>query len=129
MSGFDEMMSKLKAGMEDQANAARVPFLGDPGREAQRLRTAYAQLSAEADFTVGDLIVFRPGMKDLKFPAEGQPVIVTGFNPGAVEAQEDSGSNTFRRPCDMRIGVFVGDGDFSEFWVDARRFMKFEADL
>ena len=125
MSGFDDMMSNLKAGMEDQINADRVPFLGDPEDEAQLLRAAYAQLSAPNELTVGSLAVFRPGLKDLKFPAEGQPVIVTGFDPGAVELEEDSGSNTFKRPCDMRIGVFVGSGDFSEFWVDSRRFMPY----
>ena len=57
--------------------------------------------------------------------AEGQPIIVTGFDLGAIEPEEDSGSNTFKRPCDMRIGVFVGSGDFSEFWVDSRRFMPY----
>ena len=72
--------------------------------------------------TVGSLAVYRPGLKDLKFPAEGQPVIVTGFDLGAVDLEEDSGSNTFKRPCDMRIGVFVSSGDFNEFWVDSRRF-------
>ena len=125
MSGLNEMLSELRAKMEEKMNADRVPFLGDPEDEAQLLRVAYAQLSAPNELTVGSLAVYRPGMKDLKFPAEGQPVVVTGFNPGAIEPEEDSGSNTFRRPCDMRIGVFVGSGDFSEFWVDARRFMPY----
>jgi len=109
-------------------NAARVPFLGDPEDEAQLLRAAYAQLSAPNELTVGSLAVFRPGLKDLKFPAEGQPVVVTGFDPGAIEDETDSGSNTFKRPCDMRIGVFVVSGDFSEFWVDSRRFMPYTPD-
>ena len=128
MSGFDDMMSRFKADMEDEMNAASVPFLGDPEQEARRLQAAYAQLSAPNDFTVGDLVIFRPGMKNLKFPAEGQPVVVTGFDPGAVEMEEDSGTNKFKQPCDLRIGLFVTSGDFSEYWVDARRFVKYEAD-
>ena len=125
MSGFNEMLSELRAKMEDQINADRVPFLGDAKHEARRLQKAYAQLSAPNELTIGSLAVYRPGLKDLKFPAEGQPIIVTGFDPGAIEDETDSGSNTFKRPCDMRIGVFVGSGDFSEFWVDSRRFMPY----
>ena len=128
VSGFEDMMDRLKNGMEEQQNLARVPFLGDPAEEARRLLAAYGHLSALKNKNVGDLVVFRPGLKNLKFPAEGQPVVVTGFDFGAVDPEEEAGGNCYKRPCDMRIGVFGSSGDFSEFWVDARRFMLYTPD-
>ena len=99
-----------------------------PQEEARLLLAAYEQLSAPRDMGIGDLVVLRPGLNGYRVPVAGQPVIVTGFDSAAIETEQDSTTDRYKRPCDMRIGLIDPDDDFSEFWVDARHFMPYTPD-
>ena len=99
-----------------------------PQEEARLLLAAYEQLSAPRDMGIGDLVVVRPGLNGYIFPVAGQPVIVTGFDFGAIDTEQDSTTDAYKRPCDLRIGLIDPDGNFSEFWADARRFMPYTPD-
>jgi hypothetical protein len=87
----------------------------------------YERLTAPQEpFKPGDVIVYKPGLKNTKIPAYDQPVVVTRvLDEPIFDFEKDSSSRYFQNPLDIVIGTVAMDNDFCEFHADSRRFMKY----
>lgn len=96
---------------------------GDP---VAALKDRLAALLAPQALAVGDVVQWKPGMKNRRAPRYGQPAIVVEVLAQPVSADShEPGSTYFREPLDVVLGVFwhekPGHGEFLAFHYDSRR--------
>lgn len=88
-----------------------------------RLRALLASLLEADTFKVGDIVVWRNGLKNRTYPDYGTPAIVVEvLSPPLIDTIDDSGSPYFREALNLRLGVIDERGDFLTFVYDGRRF-------
>jgi len=96
-------------------------------KEAKAIRTIsdrFKSYAAKPDFKVGDIVKWKAGMRNRRFPAQDSIAIVTKVYPAPIydEKSNDSGSPQFHDPMTVILGVIDDDGDFVEFHYDGSRF-------
>ncbi len=91
-----------------------------------RLKEAWKRLCNPHIFKPGDLVSWKPHLRNKRMPESDKPAIVVEklSNP-IYSAKEDSGSAYFREPLDLVIGVIDDDGDFIVLYNDSRRFQPY----
>ncbi|MWV14207.1 hypothetical protein F3I62_19065 [Pseudomonas sp. R-28-1W-6] len=94
----------------------------------EKLKACAAKIIAKETFAPGDLVIWKEGMKNRRFPAYAEAVVVTQVlaEPVIDNTERSSGTPTFREPLDVVIGWLDSDGDFIEFYLDGRRLTKAE---
>jgi hypothetical protein len=93
---------------------------------ASALRERFHSLTEPHLFNAGDVVTWKPGLRNRRWPSYGKPAIVVEvLDPPVFDAEKDSGNPYFREPLDIALGVFIEDGphrgDFMVWHVDARR--------
>lgn len=84
-------------------------------------------LATQNEFRPGMLVTWKPGLKNKKTPAYGEPIIVVSVLASPViDPEKSPGSPYFREPLDVVAGE-ISDGDFVEFHYDGRRFQPYPA--
>ncbi|MDG4553369.1 MAG: hypothetical protein P9E24_03835 [Candidatus Competibacter sp.] len=105
-------------------------LLAEPTEDAaDRLRTLYERLTngRERDLCLGQLAMWKPGLKNRRFPAYGQPAVVVDLlDPPRVDHEDEAGSPYYREPLDVLLGILRKDGDFLVYHFDRRRFQPYE---
>lgn len=92
-----------------------------------RLRALLNSLLEPDTFRVGDIVVWRNGLKNRTYPDYGTPAIVVEvLSPPLIDAIDDSGSAYFRESLNLRLGVIDERGDFLTFVYDGRRFEHYK---
>jgi hypothetical protein len=92
-----------------------------------QLRRAAAQLLGPPEpFKPGDIVTWKTGLKNKRFPGYGMPAVVIETDDGALADEPDSASPRFREPVDLALGIIDGDSDFEVFRYDRRRFTYWE---
>ncbi|NEX22226.1 hypothetical protein G3480_18270 [Thiorhodococcus mannitoliphagus] len=91
------------------------------------LRERYALLMHRHVFAPGDLVTWKPGLKNKRTPRYDQPAVVIEVLETPVLDREDAaGSTYFREPLDLVLGVIwdshPGRGELVTFHFDSRRF-------
>jgi len=78
------------------------------------------------EFKVGDIVKWKAGMRNRRFPAQDGIAIVTKVYPEPIydDNYKESGSAQFHDPMTLILGVIDDDGDFVEFHFDGSRFEK-----
>jgi len=96
---------------------------------AEYLKELLASYQAQHEFKVGDLIQWKSGLRNKRFPAYGAPVIVVESHPGRVNTVGEPSSSYFSERLDLTIATIDGDGDgdFMFYTVDSARFEPFTA--
>jgi hypothetical protein len=94
----------------------------------EKLRTAKDLFYKTYDFKVGDLVVWKAGLKNKARPALNEPVIVMEVldTPLKDGDKQDSGTPYFNEPLDLALGLVDDDGDFIMFYYDKRRFEPYQ---
>ena len=87
----------------------------------------YALLNQQHPFKPGDLVCWKPGLKNRRLPAYGTPAVVLEvLDPAILDTEQESGSTYFREALSLVLGLFwdrePGRGDFVAFHFDGRRF-------
>ena len=77
------------------------------------------------NFTKGQLVKWKRGLKNKALPHENQPAIVLDILDTPVYGENDPGSPYFREPLDLILGINEND-EFLIFHYDKRRFEPFE---
>jgi hypothetical protein len=91
--------------------------------KAAKARSMYERFMRRHDFRPGQLVCWKPELKNRKFPAYGECGVVVNVLPEPVmDTGNDSGSPYFREPLDIVIGFLDGEGDFITYHFDSRRF-------
>ncbi len=107
-------------------------LLAEPAEEAiEHLRVLYERLTngREQALRPGMLAVWKPGLKNRRFPHYGEPVVVVALlDTPTVNPDHESGSPYFHEPLDLLLGVVRGDDrEFLVYHADRRRFQPYEA--
>ena len=88
--------------------------------ERERLTAAFEKLMKKNTFKPGDIVDWKPGMKNKN--AYGPFVVVEVLDSPIFDNNEDSGSQYFREPLDVVLGKVVDDGErFVTHFYDSRR--------
>jgi hypothetical protein len=91
---------------------------------AAKLKELAGRLDVPNSFEKGQIVAWKPGLKNRMFPEDGEPAIVTSVLPTPVFdlTETSAASPYFQEALSLVIGVFRDD-DLLEFRVDGRRFM------
>jgi len=121
-AAFNHLMSNMLDGAADA-----VALADEAHNDHDELLLSMYQRFAAAPRTVfvpGQIVRWKNGMKNRKLPAYGEPVIIMEvLNPAVYPPDEDlAGSNYFREPLTLVLGVHDSDGDFLAYHFDGRRF-------
>jgi len=84
----------------------------------------YKAYVPEISLKVGDIVKWKKGMRNRRFPSSDGVAIVTKVYPEPIydDKAKDSGSPQFHDPMTVVLGVIDEDGDFVEFHYDGHRF-------
>ena len=92
----------------------------------ERLLALQRHFSAQPlnGFKPGQIVQWKPGMQNRRCPKYGEPAIVMEvLNPAVFDNDVNShGSNMFREPLNLVLGIVDSDGDFLCWHYDGRRF-------
>lgn len=93
-------------------------------RQRQRLEENYSQYTKRHSFQVGQLVRWKPGLKNKIRPLYDQPGVVIEIldKPIRDSASDKTGSTYFREPLDIVIALIDEDGEFVGYHFDSGRF-------
>ena len=103
---------------------ADAPQADNPTETHKRMLSELAErLDQYNVFAKGQFVMWKPGLKNRKFPDYGEPAIVTAVlpTPQFDPSENAAASPYFQEPLTLVIGMFRDD-DLLEFRVDGRRF-------
>lgn len=94
---------------------------------AQALTERYQALKRRHCFQPGDLVCWKPGLRNRLFPRADRPAVVLEVLAVPVlDSETETGSTYCREPLDLVLGVFLDEGehrgDFLSWHFDSRRF-------
>jgi len=76
-------------------------------------------------FQPGDLVQWKPGLKNKRLPQQDEMAVVVEMLPVPVTDQDKASSGSyFLEPLDIKLGLLDEDGDFVIYHYDSRRFTK-----
>lgn len=94
-------------------------------KEIQELKQKVEHLQKKEEFSPGDIVRWKLGLKNKKYPKEGQPAYVMECLSNAIKKEDkDPGNPYFREPLDIILACLEEDGDLLIFYYDSRRFEK-----
>lgn len=129
LSGLNESDSKelIKslihdALMENDASNLTVK------EKLQLLKQCKNLISTKQSFKVGDIVEWKPNLKNRAMPEYDDPMIILEILETPIFDTEDGPSSTyFNEPLDIVAGIIAEDEEFVTFYFDSRRFQKFKA--
>jgi hypothetical protein len=116
----DDLISEIADRvMESRAKETSL----DVPKLIEALRDSHKRLSVNHDFKVGDLVRWKPGLRNRKYPAADEPGIVLKIlDAPVIDANEKPYSSFYREPLDIILGLIDEEGDLIAFHFDKRRF-------
>ena len=94
--------------------------------DVKQLQESYNSFLQDYDFKKGELVKWKKGLKNRKFPEENQPAIVIELlDEPIVNSESNSGTPYFREPLNIALGIIDRDGDFLIYHYDKKRFESY----
>jgi len=92
------------------------------------LRKKHALFTRKDDLQVGDIVFWKPGLTNRRYPLAGTAGIVTRVFPVPVkdESKSEAGSPYFNEELTVSVGIIDNEGDFVEFTYDGRRLERID---
>ena len=125
---LEEIFAKGKAKTFEETPAEEV---SEPNKkelwdgEVERLMRAKTLLETQTKFRAGDVVCWKPGLRNFGAPAYGRPaVVIEVLKKPYIITDVPPPSNHFRERLNLKILVLDSDRDCDEFLVDGRRFQK-----
>ncbi len=122
---FDEEISRslkeLFSSRSEPENTEVVKMTMEEKR--QYLREKLDLLNTVHTFEVGDIVQYKPGLKNKK--GDGPFIVTELLESPTFDKESPSGNCYFMEPLDIKLGE-INDGDFVEYHYDSRRFEPVE---
>jgi len=84
-------------------------------------------LGKSPKFELGDVVKWKKGLKNKKYPKEGQLcIVIEEMEKPIIQDSRDSGSPYYREPLDLVLALLDDESDLVIFHYDKRRFELFE---
>lgn len=127
-AAFSHLLSNMLDGSAHALELAQE-LTNDRDEHLRALQRQFATAPAMG-FRPGQIVQWKPGMKNRLIPVYGEPAIVMEvLNPPVFDPNKDlDGTSLYREPLNLVLGIQEADGDFLTFHYDARRF-EVTADL
>jgi len=95
------------------------------------LQRKYALFMRDDDLKVGDLVTWKPGLTNRRYPRPGSAGIITRLFPVPMKdtSKKEAGSPYFNEELSVAVGIIDSDGDFVEFMYDKRRLQRADDSL
>lgn len=107
---------------QQTVSSAVLPNLPDEDLQSL-LKVLLRDYQKKHDFKVGDLVRWKPGMTNRRFPVGDSPAIVIEvLTVPVMNPILDHGSPYFRELLDIRVGVPTFSGDLNTYLVESARF-------
>jgi len=92
--------------------------------QAEKLITHFRAYEEMTRFKVGDIVAWKPGLRNRRLPGYDDIAIVSGtIEAGRFGPEKSSGSPYFREPESVKVALIdEDDGEFVEFCMDKQRF-------
>ena len=121
-AAFNQLLSNMLDGSSNAVDLAKE-LADERGEQLVAMQRSFTSAPA-AGFHPGQIVQWKVGMKNRTKPAYAEPVIVMDvLNPPVYDLSEGKeGSNLFREPLTVVLGMHDTDGDFLLFHYDGRRF-------
>jgi len=115
-----DILDRIREAKSSASSAAEREKLAT----AERLVTLERSYEEVNRFKVGDLVTWKPGMRNRRIPKYDEIAIVSAvIEGGRVGPEKSSGSPYFREPETIKVAlVDDSDGEFVEFCMDKQRF-------
>jgi hypothetical protein len=114
-------LAAMLAGAMGEHEDKRTP-VKDVLDEAQDFVKRYHE---KEEFQAGDLVVWKDGMKNVKVPKYGEPIVV--LEMFAAFRHANDGTPYGGEPDDMKCIVFKdSEGDLDAYTYDSHRFTKYK---
>jgi hypothetical protein len=123
---FRKVLAKMEeeeCGVPEEKVEEKIPF--SVGKQLEDLQSLFEMLH---NFQPGDLVQWKPGLKNRDFPKYGEPAIVQEVKKKffAVADYLDSSSPSFQEPLDLVLGVLDCYQNFLSLHFDQRRFEPYQ---
>jgi len=129
------LQEKFQAGQSKDAGNAMPEEVSEPDKkvlfsdEVKRLKECHELITTPAAHKVGDIVVWKRGLKNLNNPGYDRPALVVEvLKEPILASSKDMQVNEFSphylEPLTIKILVAVDDRSVLEFYVDGRRFEK-----
>lgn len=93
----------------------------------EKLRERYSIFDEKYNFSKGDIVKWKPLLKDRRLPLENEPaVVIEVLDKPVFDKNDDAGSPYFNIPYDIILGVIGEEDDFLTFYYNSKRFMPYE---
>jgi len=97
-------------------------YVSEPTEHIERLKKRANSLSNVSDLEVGEIVIWKDGLKNKRYPNYGQPAIVLNkIDPPLVDDDV-----SFNEILNIRLGFIVEDDEFFTFNYDGNRFKKLQ---
>lgn len=97
-------------------------YLKEPTEYVEKLRKRKASfLEEKHTFSVGDIVMWKDGLKNKRLPAYGEPCIVLKVHEEPIIDEDDVSD---LEELDVKIGIISPDDDFLCFNYDSARLKK-----
>lgn len=130
-----EWLARIGLNEDAPTNLLDDEPLADPRDDlAALLRERYQALQQRHAFAPGDLVTWKPGLKNKHAPGYGQPAVVVEVLTRPLHDRDDeAGSPYFREPLDLVLGVLPdagpAQGQLLLWHFDSRRFQPWTEEL
>lgn len=98
------------------------------------LLARFALFNQRHAFVPGDLVTWKPGLQNRRWPSHGRPAVVLAvLDPPIIDSEKDSGDTYFNEPLDLVLGLFVEGGpvrgELMTWHFDSRRFQPWTQEV
>lgn len=124
MSNVSEADVKKIMEIVRQGNDSNMEFGTAKSSDISELKQKVSSFLEESPkFEPGDVVRWKRGLKNKKYPKEGQLcIVIEEMEEDIIQDGRDSGSPYYREPLNLVLALLDDDSDLVIFHYDKRRF-------
>lgn len=102
----------------------------DDDSAIQALKRSYETYISNESLSTGDVVSWKPGMRNRTLPNYRQPaIVIEKLQYTIFDESQNAGSQYFHEPLDLRVGFLDDNKQFVTYFYDSRRFEKYRGPL